>query len=432
MTWVLAFRNLFRNQKRTAATAAAVIAGFVGLLLLGGYIYRVEISLRTNAVYLFNKGHITVFKKDGLTRFATNPGQYQITQEERKNLEEIIQERRDQVDWVGQTLTGAGLISNGDRSMPFMATGVDVLTLKNSFKNEAVIKWALDFLVPGTVNFVTAVEGDYQSISITPRLADFLKKTMPFSELKGDDMYVQLLGMTQHSDMNAVDARLAVNHTTGSEMLEDSGLLASVNLLQELYAMDGYHYMMIYLKPGTNKEQMLNYIRNKISEYKLNLEAFPFDTPAISPHYVGSMGFLYVMSGFFVFLICGAVALSIMNSLTMGIIERTREIGTFRALGFSQKRIAWMMTQESICLCLLSALVGTGASFIISAAVNAANIRFTPPGVVNSIQFILSPNLALAALVLGVFLIVVSLTSYLVTFFKLNTKIINLLSDSGA
>ncbi|MFN8846641.1 MAG: ABC transporter permease [Bdellovibrionales bacterium] len=428
----MAFRNLFRNSKRTVATAAAVIAGFVGLLLLGGYIYRVEISLRTNSIYLFNKGHITVFKNQGLERFGTNPAKYQILPQELEGLKQVLEQKADNIDWVGQTLTGAGLISNGDRSMPFLATGIDLLTLQKSFKNEMVKKWALDFLVPGTLKFVDAVEKDLQSISITPRLAEYLKKPMPFANLQLEDQYVQLMGMTQYSDMNAVDGRLAVNHTTGSEMLEDSGLLSSVNLLQDLYALEGIHYAMIYLKPDVNRNEMLQFVRDEIKNKNLPLEAFPFDHPSISPNYVGSMGFLYVMSGFFIFLICGAVALSIMNSLTMGIIERTREIGTFRALGFSQKQISWMMTQESIWLCFFSSLLGGVLAFVVSAAVNAANIRFTPPGVVNSIQFILTPNLSLALIVFFVFLAIVSITAYLVTFYKMKTKIINLLSDAGA
>lgn len=432
MTWKLAFRNLFRNQKRTVATAAAVIAGFVGLLLLGGYLYRVEISLRTNAIYLFNKGHITIFKKGGLERFATKPAQYQILPSEIQELEKILKEKESKVDWVGKTLTGAGLISNGDRSLPFLATGVDVNTWHRSFRNKDVLTWAIDFLIPGSLDFVGEVEKDYQAISITPRLAEYLKKSLPFSALKDEDKYVQLVGMTQFSDMNAVDAKLAANHTTGSEMLEDSGLLASVQLLQELYAIEGYHYLMIFLKSNEDKNQVLGWLNQKFDDQKLDLAAYPFDHPSISPNYVGSMGFLYVMSGFFVFLICGAVALSIMNSLTMGIIERTREIGTFRAIGFTQKQISWMMTQESICLCLLSAGIGIVLAFAISAIVNQANIRFTPPGVVNSIQFILSPNAALATAVLVVFLAIVSLTAYWVSHFKMKTKIINLLSDAGA
>lgn len=432
MTWTFAFRNLFRNRRRTVATAAAVIAGFIGLLLLGGYIHRVEISLRTNSIYLFNKGHITIFKQGGLERFGTQPSRYQVTPEMLTQIETLLESKKDKIDWIGKTLTGAGLVSDGDRSVPFFATGVDLQTLKNSFVNQDVLTWAIDFLLPGTTGFVQALEVTPQSISITERLSDLLRKKRPYDGLSEDETYVQLAGMTQYGDLNAVDVKLAVNHTTGSEMLEDSGLLASVETLQELYSLEGFHYIMVYLKDIRDLDQILLDLNQSFAKNNLQLEAYRFDLPAISPNYAGSMGFLYVMSGFFVFLICGAVALSIMNSLTMGIIERTREIGTFRAIGFTNQQIAVMMTQEALCLCLISAALGTVLSFIISLVVNAANIRFTPPGVTNSIQFILSPNLYLVFIVLLIFLLVVGLTAYLVTTFKLKTKIINLLTDAGA
>lgn len=432
MSWTFAFRNLFRNHRRTVATAAAVIAGFIGLLLLGGYIHRVEISLRTNSIYLFNKGHITIFKKGGLERFGTQPSKYQVTPEMLAQIQTILQSKKNKIDWIGKTLTGAGIVSDGDRSVPFFATGVDLQTLKNSFANQDVLTWAIDFLLPGTTGFVQALEANPHSISVTERLSDLLRKERPYSKLSEDESYVQLAGMTQYGDLNAVDVKLAVNHSTGSEMLEDSGLLASVETLQELYSLEGFHYIMVYLKDIRDLDQILVELNQNFEKNNFPLQAYRFDLPAISPNYAGSMGFLYVMSGFFVFLICGAVALSIMNSLTMGIIERTREIGTFRAIGFTQQQIAVMMTQEALCLCLISAALGTFLSFVISFVVNAANIRFSPPGVTNSIQFILSPNLYLVFVVLLIFLLVVGLTAYLVTTFKLKTKIINLLTDAGA
>jgi len=432
VSWTFAFRNLFRNHRRTVATAAAVIAGFIGLLLLGGYIHRVEISLRTNSIYLFNKGHITIFKKGGLERFGTQPSKYQVTPEMLAQIQTILESKKNKIDWIGKTLTGAGIVSDGDRSVPFFATGVDLQTLKNSFVNQDVLNWAIDFLLPGTTGFVQALEANPHSISVTGRLSDLLRKKRPYSKLSEDESYVQLAGMTQYGDLNAVDVKLAVNHSTGSEMLEDSGLLASVETLQELYSLEGFHYIMVYLKDIRDLDQILVELNQNFETNNFPLQAYRFDLPAISPNYAGSMGFLYVMSGFFVFLICGAVALSIMNSLTMGIIERTREIGTFRAIGFTQQQIAVMMTQEALCLCLISAALGTFLSFVISFVVNAANIRFSPPGVTNSIQFILSPNLYLVFVVLFIFLLVVGLTAYLVTTFKLKTKIINLLTDAGA
>jgi putative ABC transport system permease protein len=47
------------------------------------------------------------------------------------------------------------------------------------------------------------------------------------------------------------------------------------------------------------------------------------------------------------------------NTMVMSIYERTREIGTLRALGWAGKRIVRQIVEESLLLCLLSALLGS-------------------------------------------------------------------------
>ena len=55
-------------------------------------------------------------------------------------------------------------------------------------------------------------------------------------------------------------------------------------------------------------------------------------------------------------LIVGGIVVA--NTMIMSIFERTREIGTLRALGWPGKRILSQIMQESLLLCLLSALLG--------------------------------------------------------------------------
>ncbi len=432
MMWRLSFRNLFRNKRRTVATGAAVIAGFVGLTLLGGYIFRVEKGLRSNSVYLQNKGHITIFKKEGLQRFATRPSFYQLTVDDQKIIQKYIQKYSDNIEWAGKALTGAGLISNGEKSVPFMSVGVDLVTLEKSFSHPEVHKWAEDFLTEDSINFYNAVKNDPFSISITARLGELIGRKAPFAKLPIEQRSVQLAGMNFYGDLNAIDATLSVNHSTGSELLEDAGMLASIELMQQLYSTDGAHYVMIYLKDDSQISNIVRELNETFKTDHLPFDVYPFDDPAISPNYVGSMGFLYAMTGFFVFLICGAVALSIVNSLTMGILERTREIGTFRAIGYRRSQISWMMTQEALWLCIFSGVIGIMLAALISLIVNRLHFTFSPPGIVSAIQFTLSINAVLVSIITLMFLLLVGLTSYLVTHFKLKMKVVDLLSDSGA
>lgn len=432
MMWKMAFRNLFRNKRRTFATGAAVVAGFVGLTLLGGYIIYVERGLKAHSVYLLSKGHISIFKKEGLQRYHTRPSFYQITPDDQILIQKTIHPIQSSIEWTGLALSGSGLISNGEKSVPFLALGVDSKTLDLSFKHPQVLKWAKDFMTQDSLDFISAIQNDPSSISITTRLGELIQKKSPFKKLPQDKKNVQLAGMDIFGDLNAVDATLAVSHSTGSEMLEDSGLLAPFELLQNLFATNGAQYFMIYLKNDQNITDLTDELNQSFQKQNINFEAFPFNDPRISPNYVGSMGFLYAMAGFFVFLICGAVILSIVNSLTMGILERIREIGTFRAIGYTPQQLSWMMTQESLWLCGLCAIVGVILSFTIGTIINTLHITFSPPGISTQVQFALSVNFYLVLLITLLFLLIVGWTSYLVTHFKLKMKIVDLLSDSGA
>lgn len=432
MTWWFAFKNLFRNRRRTVATGLAIIVGYTGLVLLGGYIIRIEKSLSTQAVYLMFKGHISIYKNDGLERYATKPSRYQLAPDDVQKLQDYLKKYQDSVDWIGSVLTGVGLVGNGVKSTPFSLLAVDARSIQNVRKNEMVKKWTPDFQTPEDLRFAETIATQSSAISITPRLGELINIKTPYENLSEDEKSLQLAGKSIYGDLNAANAELAASHTTGIEFLESSSMFGTLALAQELYQTDGVQNLIIYLKPGTDIEKLVTQMNKDFSEQQFAYKAYPFSHQDISSNYVGSMGFLYAMAGFFVFLICGAVVLSILNSLTMGILERTREIGTLRSIGFKRHQISWMLTQESLCLASLGCLSGTILAIMVSVFVNMANFRFTPPGAPQSIQFLLTPEINLFLIIYVIFLSITGIASYIMSYVKMNSKIVELLGDSGA
>jgi putative ABC transport system permease protein len=51
-------------------------------------------------------------------------------------------------------------------------------------------------------------------------------------------------------------------------------------------------------------------------------------------------------------------AIGMLNTMVMAVTERTREIGTLRALGWRQARVAWAIVLEAIVLSVVGALIG--------------------------------------------------------------------------
>lgn len=66
--------------------------------------------------------------------------------------------------------------------------------------------------------------------------------------------------------------------------------------------------------------------------------------------------------------------LGMMNTLLMSVFERTREIGTLRALGWGRARILWLILRESLALALISLVVGSGLAALMGWGLSQAPI----------------------------------------------------------
>jgi len=65
----------------------------------------------------------------------------------------------------------------------------------------------------------------------------------------------------------------------------------------------------------------------------------------------------------------GIGAIGVMNTMIMSVFERTREIGIFRAVGWSGRRILRMIITESLFLCVIAAVVGSALGVLATRAI---------------------------------------------------------------
>lgn len=431
LLWKLAFRNLFRNLRRSLTTGTAIAAGFIGLSLLGAYIYQVQKGVSVNDIYLNLQGHIQIYKKDSIQQFAISPKKYLILPELDQKLEEVLEVIRPEIEFQGKFLTGSGLIVSDKTSQPFLGLGYDRAIVAKALHHPQVTKWANSWTKVGVELLTPENLANDHLISVTPRIAEILGRPVDLRNLTEDSKSIQLITRTFENDLNAVNAELGLTHTTGMSLAEDTSIRLPITLLQELMATDGYEYRSLFLVNDSHMEAVQKKLNQEFQSRQLPFEAFLFSEGPRGEYYIGTMNFLYVMGCFFVFLICGMVILSIVNSLTLGILERTRELGTLKALGFSSEQIVGIFVREAIWLAGISIAVGMVLSFLIAQSVNSANFRFSSPGLEGDIQFLLAPSLSLyLVFALALFLIAI-LTSYRVSRKKMRSSAIELLNESG-
>ena len=93
--------------------------------------------------------------------------------------------------------------------------------------------------------------------------------------------------------------------------------------------------------------------------------------------------------------------LGMMNAMVMSVLERTREIGTLRAVGWSRRRVVTLILGESVVLSLLGGLVG------IALGVGLTELAAAAPGIGAMMEGAYSPGIFMqgmvTALCLGVF-----------------------------
>ena len=420
--------NLLRNKRRSVSTGLAICVGFVGLNLLGAYIYRVKKALDATSVYSSLRGHVQIYKKDSLVKFAQKPKLYIFNKIELEEIKKVLQNQLSDIEYTGYNLSGSGLLSNGVRSHPVVALSYEPEVYAKSLSQPELLKWAKDWVLPSQVENIDIFNVNDQVISITPKIADI----MGFSRPLKSSGSAQLAARTFDGDLNAVNVDLAAEHTTGLQYLEDTIILVPLVKMQELLGTDSVESVALYLNQNINLKKFKQNLDKELERVSFKTESFFYYDEKINSMYIGTLSFLIVMSGFFVFLIGTAVSLTIINSLTMGIIERTKEIGTLRAVGFRQKDVASLFISESMLLCLISLVVGTIFAFAIASVINYLNIQFTPPAISGKVQFKLGWNLQIAFTVSVLISILTFVSSFFVMRSKSKMKLIELLNDTGA
>lgn len=426
----IAFRNILRNPRRSMATALAITAGYIGIVLLGAYIARIKNGLEAVSVYAHMKGHIYIAKKDSLDYFAVDPEHYQLSPEQIEKIASVLgQDER--VEYFGKFLGGSGLVSNGERSIPFVGLGFEPAVFKRAYHNPFLQEWAGDWILSSVSEFPPEfyLGTDENMVSITRRMGELVGID---EESQKDKKDLQIAGRNFLGDLNATNVTVSAFHSTGTAMAEDTSLMAPLKTFQDLYATQGVQYISVFLKDRTQVMSAMRDLKEKLSAQNMDLEIYDFSEQRVSPFYGGTVSFLYIIGGFFVVLICGTVVSSVMNSIAINLIERTRELGTLRALGYDRVFMQVLLALEIFFLSIGSVILGSVLATFIALFVNTLNLRFAPPGISGDIQFVLGVR-AEWCISVGLILIVLSiLTSLFVVSKKNKLDIINLLQDGGA
>lgn len=350
----LALRNLWRNRRRSVATLAAIAVGFAAINLFGGYIHDVYAGLQKSAIEGEALGHLTLVKQGYYEAGTLHPDRYLFSPKEQQQIEAVVREQPG-LRLLSPRLPLSGLISNGKTSTIFIAEGIRAA--------DAAVFWKdtpqHSQLPAGRIDAGLMSEGLAQLLSI-----------------QTDDT-VALLASTLEGQTNALDFTVAGTWNTGNAGSNDKSLLLPLAHAQALLDTEGAARLILLYAPATDAAATRAALLPRLQAAGLKVEIKTWEELSAFYRQVKN---LFDLIFLFLFSIVFTVALmSIVNTLSMSVMERVREIGTLRALGSTRAGIIRLFAVEGALLGFMGCVLGVALTLAVSFSINQAGIQYVPP-----------------------------------------------------
>ena len=337
----IAFRNIFRQKRRTILTALAMIVGFTLLSLTiglsdGAYGGIIEMFTRNRT------GHIQVHRAGYLDK----PSLYE-TIDGYAAIGETIQGTAGVDAWTPRVYA-AGLGSVGEKSTAVQLIGVDVAretqatrfdqkvvegsVLSESASHEAVIGKGLAKILSAKIDSEIVIFSQGADGSIA------------------NDVY-KIVGIAESGD-DVTDRVACYLH------IEDA---------QELFVLEGRIHEIVVIISNINQ------VSKVTDAIKVLLNNSTLD---VAPWQVVAKSFYRAMktdqqgdaiSRWVIMLI---VAIGVLNTVLMSVLERTREYGVLKAVGTKPTQIFWLVICEVVIIAIgsiaVGALLGVLSNYLLS------------------------------------------------------------------
>ncbi len=322
----LALRNILRNKRRSLVTLLAIGVGFAAITLFHGYVSRTYWGLRQSAVQGEGLGHLTIYKAGWLDKGKLDPERYMFSQEEIRKVTKLVEEEHDVILATPQ-IQVSGLISNGIVSTIFIAQGVIP-------KDDRTIK--------GTWGAFRPIDGEPLSDKLTygVEVAHDLAKYLNLSPGKDGVVMVSTLG----GQMNAMDMQVSGVYDSGSDATNDKYLRFTFDFAQSLYDTKMAEKIVVLLDDYQKTESMRTVLTTKLANAGIPCEIKTWNE--LSLFYSKVKGMFGMIFLFIFCIVLVIVIMSTVNTMGMAVLERTREIGTLRALGLKKRGVSLLFALE--------------------------------------------------------------------------------------
>lgn len=363
MTWfLLALRNLLRNARRSITTVAAVALGYAAINILAGFSAYMFASIEDAHIYEQINGHVQIWKKGARGYGGSEPGKYLIPAEDFAAIKAFSAEDP-------RILLSAGLLE--------LTGNVDYEGTPGFFIGQAMVPEEKDAIHGRSTALRSADGSTYEGRPLTKETPFGIAITTGMAENMvieiGSD--VILMAPTISGQMNAIDAEVLQIADVASESLNNRYVFMPLELGQQLYDTEAVSCVRFLLADSEMTDDVVASLRERFPESEW--EVIPWYD--VSKLYLRTKRMFDIIFGLVFAIIATIVTMSVLNTIGMAVVERTKEIGTLRALGLKQPGVIRLFGIESALLGIIGASTGLILTVALALIVEAVQPTWEPP-----------------------------------------------------
>jgi len=372
----LAWRNIWRQKRRTWLTALAMIFSNVLLVFMIALQFGSYEMMINNSLYMFS-GQVQIQHEGYLDG--------QKMRQNVDNIRELAGTIRKQFPTAHVTSRANAfvLISSEDRSFGTQVVGV-----------EPAYEPGVSSL-PGLL-----IEGRYLD---DPHAAEIVIGNVMARNLKvtvGDEL--TFLGSGKDGSFAAGVVKIVGIFDSGSSDLDRSLAEIPLEYFQEAFAMgSGGHVIALSAGDLATVPALLEPLRTTIATQH-GLVVLDWETlmPGLKQAIQADMTSAWFMYAVLIIL----VAFSVLNTQLMSVLERTREFGVIMALGIKPRRLAFLVLLETFLMAAVGLLIGVLLGSLVTGYF--AHVGFAYPGMDEladkfNMPSVIHPSLTPVSLMLG-------------------------------
>jgi putative ABC transport system permease protein len=348
---LLALRNLLRHKRRTFLTAAALVMG-IALMVLGRAWTRAMEGAVVVPARRGTLGDVQVYRKDaaadegGHISFILPQNNYRLIEDPAALVTNVLQEEPRLQAGLARLMVGA-LVSNGESSMEAVLIGIDPRVRETVYPAVGLREGR---------HFAPGEHGVLLNRGVAKRLSASVGTRLV------------ALGNTSDGRLSAVKLVVTGLWTIpGLEAYEWGACYADIAAVQELLdAGSGAGVVVFRQRDAADDASAIAADLNaRFARDGTNRVAYSWEQ--MGGPFIGGMLLTRFIARIMDLVMAVIVAAGVTNTALMSVFERTREIGTLRAVGARRGRILGLFLLEGLMLGLAGAVGGAvlGAGLVL-------------------------------------------------------------------